>query len=431
MKTLGLLLTGEELFYPFFERERNFLTVKKKILKYDLKLQEVLIVGDSVSSITDALDYLSRKCKIIVISGGLGSTHDDLTREAAAKWLGVNLVENEQEKARLKKYLSSRGKKFLSSHLKQVMFPQEAYLIRNSIGTASGFWLKGKSSTILAALSGVPEEFEEMLEVFLLELEKENIIQEESKDYSLVRIFGLSEGEVLNKLRNFNNLSSINVCFKFPYVELRWQKGVLNCEDEVKEIITRVGIEYLVSSSDNEKLEQVVHKMLLQYRKTVSFAESCTGGLISTLLTNNPGSSEYFLGSVVSYANSAKEGLLGVAKETLNKLGAVSAETAKEMAKGAREKFKSSLSLSVTGIAGPEGGTDEKPVGMFYLGLATRFEEKAFKGFLKPVVLRKDSPFWGNVIRERNRCFAALCALDLLRRYLSGFSLSKVVEQVK
>ena len=326
--------------------------------------------------------------------------------------MGISLYENQSDLERLKKYLRERDLVMTENNYKQVLVPEGAEILENKIGTASGVFLK-KDKKIYILLPGPPSEMQYIFSNHVmpwldkLNLKNEHLISENLK------FIGISESHLENELIDLlkaQNNPTIALYVKKGEIHLRLTAKVQNKEDFSElvaplkeEILNRVGSYYF--GSDEIKLEETIGKLLLDKNLKLATAESCTGGLISEKVTQVAGSSEYFLGGVVSYANDVKQNILKVDAEILNTVGAVSEETAIAMAKGVLNLLGADVAISITGIAGPGGGSEDKPVGLTYIGFASKDKEICEKRI-----------FFGD--RDKIRANAATYALNFLRRKL-------------
>jgi len=368
-------------------------------------------VGDNEGRIRDALLRAQDHAEAIIVSGGLGPTADDITASSAAKALGRGLIMNTEVLHNLRERFSQRGMEMPLSNEKQALFPQQAEIIPNPMGTASGFILRDRGK-IYAFLPGVPRE--------LMVLLKENVIpllekeQQEKVFYRsrTLKVFGLTESAIADRLKDIyppDHSASLAYLPRFPenHVKIRVSgKSLGEVEKNLQELekIIREKLEGRVFAADQETLEEIVGHLLRSNRATLAVAESCTGGLIAHRLTNIAGSSDYFDRGVVVYSNRAKVEILHIPEELLASAGAVSAPVAEKMAEGVRQISQSTLGLGVTGIAGPGGGSEEKPVGMVFIALSSP------KG-----TISKKYQFWGD--RGQIKIITAHTAMDWVRRY--------------
>ncbi|MEN6470886.1 MAG: competence/damage-inducible protein A [Clostridiaceae bacterium] len=369
------------------------------------------VVGDNPARLTQTLALALTRAEIVIVTGGLGPTGDDLTKETAAALFHRELRYDAESLKALEDRFFRMGREMTPNNLKQAMFPEGAIILKNDNGTAPGCILE-QNGRAIALLPGPPREMQPMFEEQVLPY----IAKKESGGifYSRVaRIFGVGESAVEFRLKEL--IESQNNPTIAPYAltgevtlritarcktETEGEALIAPVLDEITAILGDA-----VYSTSNEALHEVCGRLLTEKGITLSVAESCTGGLIASTIVSMPGSSAFFTEGVVTYSNGAKERRLDVSEETLARFGAVSRETALEMAYGMRESAKSDVALSVTGIAGPDGGSAEKPVGLVYIGVAEASGATAHE-------LRLSGG------RERIRHMAMLHALDLLRRKL-------------
>lgn len=332
-------------------------------------------VGDNEERIKRVFKIALERSDIIIFTGGLGPTMDDLTKETVASFLNLPLVLDEPSLERIKDYFKKRERPMTQNNYKQALVPEGSVPIINKKGTAPGVLLK-YGEKIIIMLPGPPFEMEPMLVEsvipYLAKLSKKTIFSR------VLKFYGIGESLLEEKIKDLivrQSNPTIAPLAKMGEVTLRITAKAQDLETAKKligpvekEIEKRVG-EYLYGY-DGEQIEDIVARMLISGKISISIAESCTGGLLAHKLTNVPGISEVFDRGVVSYSNKSKQDLLYVKAETLEKYGAVSEQTAGEMAKGIRVISGTDIGVSITGIAGPGGGTPEKPVGLVYIGFA-------------------------------------------------------------
>lgn len=334
-----------------------------------------MVCGDNPARMTECMRLALSRSDFVFITGGLGPTYDDITKEVAAKLFGLPLVEHAEILERLQAYFASRGRVMTDNDRKQALIPLGAHLFENRFGTADGLAVTdGKKTLVL--MPGPPREMRPMLEnevLPYLAAKNDHVLVS-----SNINIFGMGESAVECALADLMKTSENPTVA--PYigegeVRLRVSARAENTQ-KARELIAptvekiRAALGSAVYGVDVPSLESVLVEKLKAAHKTVTFAESCTGGLLAKRMTDVPGASEVFGFGFVTYANEAKRKLLGVSPETLEKHGAVSPETACEMALGAKRVSGADIAVSVTGIAGPTGGTPEKPVGLVYMGVA-------------------------------------------------------------
>lgn len=367
-------------------------------------------VGDNRERLTKTLELAFSRSDLILITGGLGPTADDITKDTVAQVLNAKMIFDYKSMESIENYYPKKSN-LPSGSEKQAFFPEGSRVVPNLKGTAPGAIIR-KNNKYLVILPGPPSEMKPMFEQYVLpELQK--LLKTASRLFvRTLKVFGLGESELENELEDLLQKSSpfLTLLDKHTYMDLRMtvrsnkenSANQLLSETE-REIRRRLGTR--VFAVDEETHAGVVGKMLREKNLTLATAESCSGGLLGGILTNEAGSSDYYLGGVVSYANSVKENLLGVKPESLQEFGAVSDTVAREMAEGVRNVLGADISLATTGIAGPGGGTEEKPVGLVYIALASR-----------DGVNVQRCRFVGN--RESIRNMTVETALNILRLYL-------------
>jgi nicotinamide-nucleotide amidase len=376
MKKASIISIGNELLSGQ-TIDTNAPYLKRKLLKCGIPTVSSFTVGDSEEAIVRALRLSAEEADFIIVTGGLGPTDDDLTRQAFADFLGDELVCDGEQLGKIEDYFKSRGYKMLENNKIQAMIPKSAEAIDNDRGTAPGI-LANYQGKILAALPGVPSEMKKMFKVSVLPLLKTS----SGGQYIVtkrLKCFGTGESniaEMLGGLMDRNRNPLINITVEFGVITLYI---IATAEDEntaremveaESKVLTEKLGDYLFGY-DDETLAGVVGKKLTDQKKTVATAESCTGGLVAKLLTDPAGASEYFKQGWVTYSNESKTEQLGVDAELIEKNGAVSEEVAAEMAKGAMERASADFAIAITGIAGPGGGSENKPVGLVYISIAS------------------------------------------------------------
>lgn len=371
-------------------------------------------VGDDLPMLTDAFKEAGKRADIVVATGGLGPTSDDLTAEAAALASGMPLQMDPVSLAKIEEFFKQRNHAMKDSNRKQALFPKGAEAMENPVGTAPGFAMTiGRARFFF--LPGVPHEMRRMMSDHVLPRIKMLQGAEAVPDMTrIISTFGLPESDAAQRLEEFGRrFPDLRLGFQVKYpgilLKIYTGRGALHgmkpwVDAATDWVCGQIG-EHVVSR-DGKSLAETVGDLLKACHATLAVAESCTGGLISHWLTNIPGSSDYFLFSGVTYSNEAKTRILGVPAETIDTHGAVHEETVKAMASGARTVVGATYGLSVSGIAGPSGGTEEKPVGTVCIGLA---------GPDGAYATRQLFTFGGRLMKKQ--MFAA-AALDLLRRHL-------------
>lgn len=375
------------------------------------------VVGDNPTRLKQILAIASDRSEIIILTGGLGPTPDDLTTETLADFFGVSMEENLDILEDIARKFAERGRQMNPSNHKQALIPKGAEVLPNPSGTAPGIIWQPRPGLTIMTFPGVPSEMHLMWEETAVPYLKSLGWGKQIIYSHTLRFWGIGESALAEKVAPFFHLSNPTVA---PYaskgeVRLRVSARAPSqaeaqqlIQPVVEQLIQIAGSDYFGANTDT--LSSVVGQLLKDANETISVAESCTGGGIASMLTNIPGSSDYFLGGVISYHNSVKTSLLGVKASQLEKWGAVSKPVAKQMAEGVKSLLGTSWGLSITGIAGPGGGTEAKPVGLVYIGLAKPDGKvECFK-----YQLGKDRS--RDAIRHASVCNA----LDQLRRRLEG-----------
>ncbi|QCX32762.1 competence/damage-inducible protein A [Caloramator sp. E03] len=370
------------------------------------------VVGDNSERLKKAYDIAFKRADIVITTGGLGPTKDDLTKEIGAEYFGKKLILHEDLLEEIKGYFKKLNRDFAKSNEKQAYFPQGAVILPNENGTAPGCIIDEKGK-MLIMLPGPPFEMIPMFENYVVPYIKKYI--DGAIVSKVIRTFGIGESHMAEKVSDLiENMTNPTVA---PYA--KQNEAILRItarakdEFEAKKLIEPIAQEIkkrlgdYIYGEDEDTLENVVGKMLIDNNLTISTAESCTGGLVAAKLINYPGISKVFIEGAVTYSNEAKISRLKVKKETLEKHGAVSSQVAAEMALGIAKASNTRIGISTTGIAGPGGGSDEKPVGLVYIGLSIDGNVKTIK-----------YNFSGD--RQKIRERAAMYAIDFLRRELKN-----------
>lgn len=395
IQTAVILSTGDELTTGKVV-DTNSAFIADRLFTVGVKVAAVLKVGDDREKLLWAMHQGSELGDIIIGTGGLGPTADDLTTELVAEFLGRKLITNQAVADALKQRFEARAIAWTPNNLKQACFPEDAIIIPNPVGTAPGFRVTMRQGKSLIWLSGVPREMIAMFNETVMPW----ITTERGKDSEIFsctfKIHGLTESKLDDLVKPVDLGPQDKLSFRAHYPDLtlrltaRGGKGQEKGFVERCKQIRRILGTYIYAEGD-VALEEKVGQLLMEKNQTLALAESCTGGLISHRITRIAGSSAYYYGGAVTYSNEAKVKFLGVKPATLEKYGAVSEQTALEMSRGIREKTGASVGLSVTGIAGPSGGTPEKPVGTVWISLARRNNHEArqfqFHGERERVIL--------------------------------------------
>lgn len=369
------------------------------------------VVGDNTERLRECLTISLTRADIVIMTGGLGPTQDDLTKETVANVVNKKLILNEEILNKMKLFFKKIEKTMTQNNRKQAYFPEDSIIIHNTKGTAPGCIIENEGKVIIM-LPGPPSEMKPMFEETVIPyLSKKNEFKIVSK---FVKVFGIGESileDMLLDLIDKQSNPTIATYAKQGEVTVRVTSKSTSNEKSlelimpvINEIHKRLG--NAVYSTENKRLDEAVGELLIKKNITISIAESCTGGLISSKLSNIPGISQVFNRAIISYSNASKMENLGVKPETIEKYGVVSKETAIEMAKGIRDVSKTDIGVSITGIAGPGGGTEEKPVGLVYISLSS-----------KDNVQYKELRLFGD--RSRIMNVASLHVFDMIRLFLT------------
>ncbi len=412
MKKAFLISTGTELLLGTTV-DTNSVFLSQQLGDMGIRITGKATVGDNKSQLEKAFANGLESADIVISSGGLGPTFDDLTKTVASEIMGCGLEMRKEEEARLREYFVRRQREMPAINLKQAMFPAEAEVLDNSQGSAPGMYL-WKNEKLLILLPGPPREMQAM---FINEVKPRLQRDFASNLHRVVRrtikVLGPGESrveEMLGDLMSDTQGCSMALLATGGEVHIKLTAEGENedaSEKIINDLTTAINekIGRHIFAYDDETLPERVGGLLLSKGRTLAVAESCTGGLLGSFITDIPGSSKYFWGGVMSYSNEAKMRFLDVQSSTLEQYGAVSSPTAAEMARGILKLSGADLGLSITGVAGPEGGTDAKPVGLVYIGLAYDDECRV-----------KELRFVGP--RDAIRKLSARSALDILRRHL-------------
>ncbi|MGH9713212.1 MAG: competence/damage-inducible protein A [Candidatus Acidiferrales bacterium] len=404
-----IIAVGSELLTPY-RLDTNSLFLTDELNQLGIRVVHKAVVGDSPDEMRSSFRHALDRAELIVASGGLGPTDDDRTRETVAELLGRKLRRDEEILRGIQERFRRFGRAMPDINIRQAMVPEGATILPNPRGTAPGLWLEADGH-IIVLLPGVPNELRAMFES-----EARPRLAKLGHDERLftrdLRVTGLPESDVEQRISPLYALypdTETTILAAPTGIQLHpriWSRDAAKAAQLLDEIVERMRLalgEHLYSTR-GESLEEVVAGALLEDRATIAVAESCTGGMLAERFTNVPGSSGYFLGGVVCYSNELKTSLVGVPPEMIESKGAVSPEVAMALADGIRKRTGATLGVGVTGIAGPGGGSPEKPVGLVHLAIADErgLRERAVR-------------FPGD--RDRIRIQATQTALDLVRRH--------------
>ncbi|MBU4562588.1 competence/damage-inducible protein A [bacterium] len=412
MKAEIISIGSEILRGQISDTNSNF--IAKKLVELGIDLENISVISDNPESLLSTLKLALQRSDLIITTGGLGPTEDDITYQIIARALSLKLIKYPGAEENLKRILKKINTTLSPSNLKQTYLPEGAKIIINQYGTAPAMILE-KDNKIICSFPGVPHEMKRLIEENLIPYLKEKFPPSMIKKSKTLKITGLGESSVNELIRDYMNKQT-NFSFGIYanpediQVQITTQAPT---EKEVEKMLqssvnqlTKILGNYIYGS-DEETIEEVVGNLLKSKKLKVSVAESCTGGMLGEMITRIPGSSKYFQGGVISYNARVKEDLLKVPPEAIRKYGEVSRQVAKLMAEGVRKCCHSDIGISITGIAGPGGATQKKKVGLVYMALADG----------KKTITQKHQLFGD---RQLIRLRAARRALNMFRNYLSG-----------
>ena len=416
----AILSTGDEITTgKVVDTNANYLA--DRLVEAGIEVVTVITVGDVADRIVWAWQQALAQADVIISTGGIGPTADDLTTELVAKVAGVELFFSEEVAERIRRVFASLNRPMPENNLKQAHFPAGSTIIPNHLGTAPGYRVDldtphGRKHLII--LPGVPREMKPMMEETVLPWLREMRGGGEVFLSRTFQTFGISESGLDELVAGTVREDEGRLAFRasFPQISMRVtvRGQAQEAEARLAELSNRIRgrIGSFVYGEGDVTMEEVVGQLLKDKGKTLGLAEACSGGLVSHRLTNVPGSSAYFQGTVVAYSDAAKTQLLGVTPETLRQYGAVSEETVREMAVGVRERLGTDIGIAVTGIAGPDGGTPEKPIGTACLALSA-----------DGTLVSRRYQLWGN--REWIKTLVSQLVLDWARRALLGVTIAE------
>jgi nicotinamide-nucleotide amidase len=393
----------------------NAAYIGSRLIELSIDIKKTSVVGDNEKQILSEFKECFNDNDLVIVTGGLGPTHDDITLKCIVKFFNTELVLNEDVLKDVKNIFSKRGRQVTKINEEQALVPKIARVIRNKLGTAPGVWIE-KDNKIFIVMPGVPFEMKEMMSSYVMPNLKEKIGEPEFITTRLVlQTTGMPESYLFERLGNIDELLNGAEMAFLPSqfgVKLRItvkDKSVEASNNKLTEIEQKIRnkVGRFVFAKGEETLEEVVGRLLKERDLSIALAESCTGGNIANLLTNISGSSDYFERGVVSYSNGSKVELLKVDEDVMQEYGAVSPEVAKQMSQGIRSISSTDLGLSITGILGPTGATEGKPIGLVYISLSDS----------KSCMVKK---FLFGEDRLLNKQRATQAALDMVRKHILG-----------
>ena len=410
METAEIIAIGSELLTPH-RVDSNSLYLTGKLNSIGIEVDLKVVAGDQEARLEQVVRSAVERSRLVIATGGLGPTEDDITRKVFARVLRRQMVLQDDILEAVRERFRNRGLEMPANNARQALVPVGGRVLENRLGTAPGLWLE-EGEVVVILLPGVPSEMKAIFEESCLPL-----LRQRSKGSHLVTRVLRSTGMTESQLDE--QIAPIYTPYKNPVTTILSGRGEIQIHltgraksrQEAEALVQRVADEIhlklgdCVFSTGDQSLEQIVGECLLRKKETLAVAESCTGGLIAERMTRVPGSSRYFLGGVTCYSNRSKVEFTGMPPLLLEMNGAVSAEVAKSLAEGIRDRMGSSIGVGVTGVAGPSGGSPQKPVGLVHLALAMGNQ-----------VEHRECRFSGD--RERIRFWASQTALDMVRRRL-------------
>ena len=409
---------GDEILYGQIT-DTNTQWMSTELDKIGIKTVRKSSVGDQEAQILQIFEEAENRADIVLLTGGLGPTKDDITKKTLCKYFGDELVINEEALGFITDFFTKRGRPMTELNRLQAMVPSKCTYLANKTGTAPGMWFEHKSKanrrTVFVSMPGVPHEMKYLMTNEVIPRLKQ-YFETPIIYHKMIRTIGVGESFLAEKIENWeDNLPQhIKLAYLPSFGQVRLRLTAIGENEEVlkQEVQTEIDkvlplIKDSVFGYDNDDLEVAIGKTLKSKNLTVSVAESCTGGYISHLFTKVAGSSAYFMGGVVSYDNSVKINILGVNAQTIADHGAVSQETVTQMAEGVRKLLKTDFTIATSGVAGPDGGTPEKPVGTIWIACA--MEGKTIARKIQMTNQRDTNINYGSVV-----------ALNLLRKMLNG-----------
>ncbi len=412
-KTNAEIITiGDEILYGHI-LDTNSQWMSQELDNIGVKVIRKTTIGDQRSELLAAFSEAEERADVILITGGLGPTNDDLTKPCLAEYFNCRITLHTQALEEVTEFFKSKGRELTEVNRQQAALPECCTFLSNKIGTAPGMWFE-RNGKVFVSMPGIPKEMQLLMQNEVLprisKLFATDIIY-----HKIVKTIGIGESWLADKIKDWEHNLPDHISLAYlpslGQVKLRLTAtgtnfDVLQTEVEDKISDLKESIDKYIFGFNNDKIEEVVGRMLLERSMTLATAESCTGGYLSHMITSVPGSSNYYRGSIIPYHNDHKVDLLGVSPETLKKYGAVSEQTVIEMSNGVREKFGTSIGVATSGIAGPGGGTPEKPVGTVWIALTDGTNTVA-----KKLQLWKD--------REINIKASAIAVLNMIRITLS------------
>jgi nicotinamide-nucleotide amidase len=395
----------------------NAAYIGDQLTNIQVTINKTSVVGDDHDDIMNEFKTCWAKNDVLIVTGGLGPTHDDITRNCIVKFFKTELIQNEDVLSDIKKIFQKRGRDVRKINESQALVPKIAKVIRNELGTAPGVWIE-KDDKIFIAMPGVPYEMQAMMESFVIPNLNEKLTDKlKFQKRTTLETTGIPESFLFEKLGDISELlDGAKLAFLPSHIGVRMritasentEEEALNKLDEIEQKI-RGKVGRYIFGRNGEKLEEVVGRILKERGLKIAIGESCTGGNVCNFVTNVSGSSNYFERGIVAYSNASKVEIMKVDEDMISEYGSVSLEVARQMAEGVKSISGTDIGLSVTGILGPTGATEGKPIGLVYIGICDQ-----------EVCTAKKFTFGEDRILNKQRTSQA--ALEMLRRHLLGIS---------
>ena len=373
-----IITIGDEILYGHI-LDSNSKWLSEEISLLGLKISRKSTISDKYNDIKNSIDKSTSKYNLTILTGGLGPTNDDITKKCLNDYFKGKLILDNKTFNHIEKIFKKRNFDFTTKNKKQALVPDNCIVLHNQFGTAPGMLFK-KNNNILISLPGVPFEMKSLFEDKCVK-----IIKDKFKlpviFHRIIKTVGIGESWLSDLISDWEQNLDSNISLAYLPSLGRVKLRLTSHGKNLKEIKSKVNIaekslipliEKYVFGYDSDELENIIGKLLNRLKKNISIAESCTGGYVSKLLTSVPGSSKYFKGSIIAYSNEIKIKSLGISKDKISNFGAVSKEVVEEMAKNIKDKFNTSIGMASSGIAGPKGGTKDKPIGTVWIAIADK-----------------------------------------------------------
>lgn len=404
-----IITIGDEILYGQIT-DTNTQWISAELDKIGIKTVRKSSVGDTEEAILDIFNEASQRANVVIVTGGLGPTKDDITKKTFCKFFDAELVVHPQALADVTAFFNKRGRELTGINLGQAEIPNNATFVQNTMGTAPGMWFE-HNGVVFISIPGVPFEMKGMMNLTILPKLKDHF-KTPVIFHKVIRTIGIGESYLAEMIESWEDNLPSNI--KLAYlpsmgnVKLRLTgigENSNDIENQIESEFTKIypTIQEYIYGYGNDEIEEVVGRLLIDKKQTVSVAESCTGGYLAHQFTKVSGSSAYFMGGITSYDNTVKINQLGVKPETLDTFGAVSEETVREMSQNVRKLLGTTYGLATSGVAGPNGGTPEKPVGTIWIAIATENE-----------TITRKLTLGGS--REQNIHLTSINILNLLRK---------------